>query len=329
MQTTDQLDAAVEQLIQPPDTASDGATGSDPVDLLDQVLEPTQEAESEEFEEDENEVDESPSDNIEFDGEDDDSDLVEEVAETDNLIPVKVNGKEEMWTLDQLKQSAAGQGYINKRMQEVAQAEKQYKAQAQALAQQQQQVLAFFQQAQQSGVQAPTPPSKELFDTDPIGYMEAKLQYDEAKAQYDTQLRQVQQMKQQQNAQREQQVQAFTQQQAQLLTERLPEIADPQKGEAIKAGLMEVGDYYGFTQDELAGVRDHRYILAMYDAMRYRQLVNKRGKATSQPNESLTPVKAGAKKRRNSGKAAARKTAQSRLQKSGSINDALNLILDS
>ena len=60
MQTTDQLDAAVEQLIQSPDTASDGATGSDPVDLLDQVLEPTQEAESEEFEEDENEVDESP-----------------------------------------------------------------------------------------------------------------------------------------------------------------------------------------------------------------------------------------------------------------------------
>jgi hypothetical protein len=40
-------------------------------------------------------------------------------------------------------------------------------------------------------------------------------------------------------------------------------------------------------------------------------------------------VKAGAKKRRNSGKAAARKTAQSRLQKSGSIDDALNLILDS
>ena len=159
--------------------------------------------------------------------------------------------------------------------------------------------------------------------------MEAKLQYDEAKAQYDTQMQQVQQMRQQQAAQREQQVQAFTQQQAQLLTERLPEIADPQKGEAIKAGLMEVGDYYGFTQEELAGVRDHRYILAMYDAMRYRQLVNKRGKATSQPNESLTPVKAGAKKRRNSGKAAARKTAQSRLQKSGSINDALNLILDS
>ena len=136
-------------------------------------------------------------------------------------------------------------------------------------------------------------------------------------------------MKQQQIQAAEQQKLAYTQQQAKLLTERLPEIADPETGEAIKAGLMEVGDYYGFTQEELASVRDHRYILAMHDAMRYRQLVNKRGKATSAKKESLTPVKAGAKKRPKSGKVAARNKAQSRLQKTGSIDDALSLILDS
>ena len=155
------------------------------------------------------------------------------------------------------------------------------------------------------------------------------MQYDEAKKAYDTKVQQVQQMQQQQAALQEQQVQEFTQQQAKLLAERLPAIVDPKKGEAIKKGLMEVGDHYGFTEQELSSVKDHRYILAMYDAMRYRQLVNKRGKATSQSTESLTPVKAGAKKRRNPGKAAARKTAQQRLQKSGSINDALSLILDS
>ena len=76
----------------------------------------------------------------EFESDDDDVDLDDveldttpeiEATEETNFIPVKVNGKEEMWTLDQLKQSAAGQGYINQRMQEVAQLEKQYKTQAQ------------------------------------------------------------------------------------------------------------------------------------------------------------------------------------------------------
>jgi hypothetical protein len=97
-----------------------------------EVIEETTEAEAptQEFESDDDDVD---LDDVEFD-----TTPEVEAAEETNLIPVKVNGKEEMWTLDQLKQSAAGQGYINQRMQEIAQVEKQYKAQAQQLAQQQQ-----------------------------------------------------------------------------------------------------------------------------------------------------------------------------------------------
>jgi len=329
VEATDDLMTAVEQIIQPSEkNAEQGIQVPDTQNTdelkVKEASEPTQETESE----DTDEIDEDPSDDN-LDGEYDDEDLVEEVAEADNLIPVKVNGKDEMWTLDQLKQSAAGQGYINKRMQEVASLEKEYKTQNQALAQQQKHVLAYLQNAMETGVKQPTLPDENLFQSDPIGYMEAKLTYDKEKATFDKHVATAQQMKQQQVAAAEQQSLAYTQQQAQLLTERLPEIADPEKGEAIKAGLMEAGDYYGFTQDEIASVRDHRYFLAMHDAMRYRQLVNKRGKATSTQKESLTPVKAGAKRRPKSGKVAARSKAQSRLQKTGSINDALNLILDS
>ena len=329
MEATDDLMTAVEQIIEPSEKKPEPdiqVPDTQPTDELDaeEASEPTQETESEEVDE----VEESPSDDN-LDGEYDDDDLLEEVAETDNLYSVKINGKEEMWTLDQLKQSASGQGYINKRMQEIAALEKEYKTQTQALAQQQQQTLAYLQNAMETGVNQPTLPDENLFKTDPIGYMEAKLTYDKEKAAYDKHVATAQQLKQQQIQAAEQQKLAYTQQQAKLLTERLPEIADPEKGEAIKAGLMEVGDYYGFTQEELASVRDHRYILAMHDAMRYRQLVNKRGKATSAKKESLTPVKAGAKKRPKSGKVAARNKAQSRLQKTGSIDDALSLILDS
>jgi hypothetical protein len=295
---------------------------------------PSQDVESEAVED----VAES-NDDVEASGEDiedaeyveddqiDDDDLVE-AAEDTNLIPVKINGKEERWTLDQLKQSAAGQGYINQKMQENAALEKQYKEQAQALAQQQQQVLAMYQQAQQGGLQAPTPPSKELFDQDPIGYMEAKLTYDEAKAAHDQQLVQLRGMHQQQAQQQQAARQAYLAEQAEVLKQHIPEIADPDKGEKLKAGIIDTGVHYGFTPEEMAGVSDARYVRALNDARKYRQLVANRQKSQSKADGVRPVVKAGAKKRPD-GQAATRKKAQQRLQKTGSIDDALSLMLKS
>ena len=330
--TTSNIMSAVEQIIQVPDTDADNVQVPDtkseePTKATEAAPEQTQEIESEDQPEVEAEAD-TQSDDLELDDSDfDDIDLAEEVTASDTLIPVKINGKEEQWTLDQLKQSAAGQGYINQRMQDVAKLEKDYKAQSQALAQQQQQVQAFIQNIQQTGMEPPAELNQSDFQNDPIGYMERKMQYDEAKKAYDTKVAQVHQMRQQQTAIQEQQVQEYTAQQAQLLADRLPAIVDPKKGEAIKKGLMEVGNHYGFTEQELSSVKDHRYILAMHDAMRYRQLVEKRGKATS-TNESLPNVTAGAKKRPNQGKAAARKKAEGRLKQTGSVEDAINLILN-
>ena len=295
---------------------------------------PTQDVESEAVED----VAES-DDDVEASGDDiedaeyveddqiDDDDLVE-AAEDTNLIPVKINGKEERWTLDQLKQSAAGQGYINQKMQENAALEKQYKQQAQALAQQQQQVLAMYQQAQQGGLQAPTPPSKELFDQDPIGYMEAKLTYDEAKAAHDQQLVQLRGMQQQQAQQQQAARQAHLAQQAEVLKQYIPEIVDPEKGEKLKAGIIDTGVHYGFTPEEMAGVTDARYVRALNDARKYRQLIANKKKSQSKADGVRPVVKAGAKKR-SDGQAATRKKAQQRLQKTGSIDDALSLMLKS
>ena len=257
----------------------------------------------------------------------DDEGLVE-AAEDTNLIPVTVNGKEERWTLDQLKQSAAGQGYINQKMQENAALEKQYKQQAQALAQQQQQVLALYQQAQQGGLQAPTPPSKELFDQDPIGYMEAKLTYDEAKAAHDQQLVQLRGMQQQQAQQQQAARQAHLAQQAEVLKQHIPEIVDPEKGEKLKAGIIDTGVHYGFTPEEMAGVTDARYVRALNDARKYRQLIANKQRSQSKADGARPVVKAGAKKRPD-GQAATRKKAHQRLQKTGSIDDALSLMLKS
>jgi len=322
------LDSAVEAMLAPEPSEENQSEAVEAAET------PTQDVESEAV------VDVAESnDDVEASGDDiedaeyvegdqiDDDDLVG-AAEDTNLIPVKINGKEERWTLDQLKQSAAGQGYINQKMQENAALEKHYKEQAQALAQQQQQVLAMYQQAQQGGLQAPTPPSKELFDQDPIGYMEAKLTYDEAKAAHDQQLYQLQGMHQQQAQQQQAARQAYLAEQAEVLKQYIPEIADPKKGEMLKTEIMDTGMHYGFTPEEMAGVSDARYVRALNDARKYRQLVANKQKSQSKADGVRPVVKAGAKKRPD-GQAATRKKAQQRLQKTGSIDDALSLMLKS
>jgi len=318
------LEDAVDSLLAPSEETSEDNNFDAAVDAM---IEPDDD-QSEEVEVADEEQDDVEASSEEYDDvEIDDEDLVEAQAEDTNLIPVKVDGKEEMWTLDQLKQSAAGQAAINKRFQEAAEARKQIQQQAAVLQQQQQQILQLHQQAQNGGLQAPTPPTRELFESDPIGYMEEKLKYDESKAQYDQNLFQMQQVQQQQAQRQTQAHQSYLQEQAEILKQHIPEMADPEKGERLKGELVNVGMEYGFTADEMAAVSDARYVRALNDARKYRALVAKR-KSTQAKGEKARPVvKAGAKKRQD-GSVATRKKAQSRLQKTGSIDDALSLILN-
>lgn len=91
---------------------------------------------------------------------------------------------------------------------------------------------------------------------------------------------------------------------------------------------MQVGMDYGFSADEMAGVSDARYVRALNDARKYRALVSKRKQAQQKGEKARPVVRAGAKKTQD-GQAATRKKAQQRLQKTGSINDALSLMLKS
>ncbi len=321
------LEDAVDSLLAPSEETSEDNNFDAAVDAM---IEPDDD-QSEEVE-----VADEEQDDVEASSEDqgDDLDDVEiddedqvEAAEDTVLYTVKVDGKEEQRTLDQLKQGYAGQSTIGRGLQENAQVRKQLDQEKALFQQQQQQFFQLHQQAQIGGLQAPTPPTRELFESDPIGYMEEKLKYDESKAQYDQNLFQMQQMQQQQAQHQTQAHQSYLQEQAEILKQHIPEIADPEKGEKLKGELMNVGMEYGFTADEMAAVSDARYVRALNDARKYRALVAKR-KSTQAKGEKARPVvKAGAKKRQD-GNVATRKKAQSRLQKTGSIDDALSLILN-
>ena len=332
MENTTTLEDAVGSLLSP-EVGGEPTPEDNLRDAVDDMIEPTQDAESEvveEAEEGEDVVEASDDNDDDVEYGDDATEYTDEVEavedDSDALFDVTIDGKQERWTLSQLKQSAAGQGYIQQKMRENAEQAKQLEQQKAHLAQQQQQVLQIAQQVQQGGLQAPTPPSKELLESDPIGYMEEKVKYDEAVQEYNTKVGQIRQLQQQQQQQTEAQRQAYLQEQARLLADAIPDIVHPEKGDVIKKGLMETGVAYGFSEQEMANVADHRYIRALNDARKWRELQANKVKAKQKGSNVKPVVKAGAKRRSDG--AATRRKQQAKAMKSGNISDMADLLID-
>ena len=327
------LDTAVESLLAPaPQGAEDNLS-----EAVDALVEPDQDAEVEAVEDTDESYDEvEASDDLEeYDATevDDEVDAVDEDDE-EILYDVNVNGKQERRTLSQLKQGYAGQEYIQQKMRENADTAKQletrveqiqqYEAQ---LAQQQQQMLALQQQMQQGDFVPPTPPSDEMFQDDPVGYMQEKIEYDKAKEAYDARAAQLQQMQQQQQQREVQQNNAYIRQQMELLQQKIPEFADPQQAEKVRAELVQGGqDYYGVPAEVLGGLKEAVEIEILRDAIRYRKLQEGKAKTKAKVKKAPQMVKPGARKVQD-GEAATRKKQRAQFSKSGKIEDALSYMI--
>ena len=312
------LESLVSQMVEPAEAPQEEPQAEEPEAV---------EAEAAEVEETPTQEESAEDTEAEFDAEDDFEFDLDDYQDVDQpqLYAVKSDGTEKQVTLEELKQGYAGQDYIQRRMQEVAAIEKDFKQQQETLQKQQQELLQIYEQAQQTGLQPPTAPSKDLFENDPIGYMEAKIKYDEDMQSYNQQMQQIQYVQQQQQAVRQQATQQKLAQQAEMLKRFIPELSDPQKVEPYRKALVDTGVAYDFSAEEVAGVTDARMVRVLNDAMKYRRLQAKRKAAQADSKKPVVP--SGAKRRAADGEAATRKKQQQKLRKSGKIEDALNLML--
>lgn len=289
------------------------------------------------------EADPSDDDDAEdLSSEDDDEEITEddEDTETDEaqLFTVIIDGKEEQWTLEQLKQSASGQGKISKGFQEAAAAKREADAAREEveatktkLAQYEQEILQAYN-AVKSGANLtpPTPPSEDLLAKDPIGYLEADVRYKRELAEYQQNVQNMNRIAAQ-NQQRQAEAQRhFVDEQKRLLAERLPEFGNPETRETAAKKIVETAQRYNFTQEEMVGLTDMRYVLALNDAMKYHELMAQRKSAEKKVKQkpATQPIRAGAKKVAEPANTA-RKKAQERLKRTGSIDDAISLIFNS
>lgn len=323
MQTTDNIESAIEQIIAP---AQQETGETNQVEEETSVAPEAEEAEVEAVEETE-ELDEvEVSDEELLDADIEATDIEEETVEPE-YYTVKSDGKEETVTIDQLKQSYSGQSAINKRFQEVAEARKQVEQKAAEISQREQMITQMYNQAQQQGFMSqPQLPDHTLAESDPIAYMEQRAKYDADMQSYQQQQMQMQQLQQQQQQQADEQHQAFVREQGEIIRGKIPELANPEKSQAHWRSLMDSAKEYGFSDEEIAATADARYIQMANDAMKFRRIVANRKKAEAKGKKAKPVVKAGAKKVADPEGSLKRKQF-AKLQKTGRMEDAIDLIL--
>lgn len=278
------------------------------------------------------EADETVDEADEADDTDEDDDA-EDAEETDeepatSLYAVKVNGEEKQVTLDELRRGYSGQEYIQQQMRQVAEGRKQVEAIYNQLQQEAQQVATLRQRLETDGIPAqPKPPGRDLFERDPIGYMEAKLKYDDDVAAWQGQVGEFEAVSNRQR-QMQEQAQAYTlQQEMAKLTQVLPEIADPEKGPQVRKAMIDVGVEYGFAPDEIAQVVDSRQVRVLHDAMKYRQMMAAKDGIKQKVDRARPMVKPGVKQPTSSGKVKQRKVAEGRMRSTGSVDDVAKFLL--
>ena len=317
------IEDAVESIVAPSEEPTEEVTAQATGEVTDetaQEVEASAETETEEVVEEEEVLEASESE--------DDEDQEEDAGlEEPELYSVKVDGQEAQVTLEDLKQGYSGQKYVQSGMQDVAAKRKEAEDVYTALNNERAQIAQIHQQLQNGGVaQPPTKPSKELFEADPIGYMQENLDYEEKKANWDKQMAQLQHVSQQNSVAQQSARQAFLREQMQILQKDIPEFADEKTGQKLKDKLVSIGvKHYGYSNAEIEQITDHRAINVLNDARKYQDIKAGKSKAEVKTKGKKPVVKPGAKKMATPN-AKVRSRQQAKLRKTGNMEDAISLI---
>ena len=329
MQETTELsmDNAVEALMaQEPEVAEAEVIESE----VDEV-----ETEAEETEvEDSDDSDDADADEDEYEDEYEgdegeiDSEELDDQAET-KLYPVKIDGEIVNVTLSDLTKGYGGDQFNQKNMRHNAEQRKQAEEAFNSLNQQRAQLEQYVQQISQNGLVAkPVFPSRELFTNDPLGYLDADLEYREKVELYQNEQNQLQHNRAAVQKAQAEANQANLQNQQEELKRLIPDFADAKKATKLKDSLIEHGKRRNFTEAELNSVVDARTMHVLHESMLWRQSLEGKSDVKAKLKKARPLMKSGVKKTGESANKVEQRL-MSKLKKSGSINDAAALLFNS
>ena len=248
------------------------------------------------------------------------------VSEEPELHRVKVSGQELEVTLDELKAGYSRDSDYRQKTHTLGLEKKDLEAQKTSLRQNYDSRLSelnnlistadsFIRQQQGSK------DLQKLWEEDPTSA--ARLDY-----QLREQTRQIDDMKAKAQEAYTKQYNEYLDTQRQLAAAKIPEYSDPNKADQFRTDMRTSLRSYGFNDQEIGNLADHRFLMVIKDAMRYKSVKDKKPIVQKKVANAPKVIKAGIAKSNTSSGREAIKQKIGKLKKSGHLKDAQSAILD-
>ena len=268
-------------------------------------------------------------DTDESDSEEEDEDA-EESDDSEPVYRVKMAGEEREITQSELIKLAQQGADYTKKSQQVAEARKQLESEAKVIEEARKERMEYAQRLQALQEYLEQNAHKEddiayLKENDPIGYAikiaEMTQQREQMMAVRAEQER-LAMLQQAENVKLERQ---YLAQQAELVSQLIPEYADAQKGEGLRKELRAYAKSIGYTDEEVNSVYDARTVKALYDAMQYAKLQKSKPEVTKRVSQAPKALKAGNVKSGKTSNSEQAKRDRNKLKSTGKVKDAARI----
>lgn len=288
-------------------------------------VEPEESEEAEEPEEDDEEIDEADDEGDEDEEpEEDDEEPEEPEAEAEPKYKVKVDGEEFEVTLDELRNGYSRDADYRRKTQALAEQRKAVEAEVERARQEREQYAQRLEIVEQQlqETQGREPDWDKLYQEDPVEWVRQRELWRDKQQRLQAVKAERERLAQQQQQEQAQQLQAKLAQEQERLLEVIPEWKDSETARAEKQKIARVGQEYGYTNEELAQIYDHRAVAVLRDAARYRELMAKRKSLKPKRKQATKTASPGSTPTRSESQRSASAKRRKRVAKTGHVRDA-------
>ena len=246
--------------------------------------------------------------------------------EHDSTYKVKVAGQELDVTLEELKNGYSRDADYRRKTEELSYDKKQFMSESEKQRQnyssklnEANQLLSVAQQQLQTEINSAD--LEKLYEEDPTeaARIEHRLRRKQEKLN--------QAMEKTQSEQRKQ-FEGFLSDQKKQLASKMPEFSDPAKASQLASSMKTTLNNYGFNDQEISQVYDHRIVMLVNDAMKYRKMQNSKPNLAKKITKPGRVFSSGVKKDKAEINLTKRREKLSRLKNTGNIKDATSIFLD-
>jgi len=244
----------------------------------------------------------------------------------DSTYKVKVAGQELEVTLDELRNGYSRDADYRQKTEELSNQRKNFQSESEKqrlnYSQKLNQVNELMSMAQKElNAEKNSVDLEQMYEDDPTEAMRVEHRLRKKQERLDS-------VKAKTQAEQKIQFDTFLQEQKQLLEKKMPEFTDPAKVSTLKANMKSTLNNYGFNDQEVAQVYDHRIVMLVNDAMKYRNLQNSKPNLAKKISKPGRVFSSGVKQGKSESNLKLRREKFSRLKKSGSMKAAQDVFLD-